>query len=843
MTTRAHLRVVIRDNFGAVVSATSVNVYKLATTTGIADAMCGTLTGGIPLSNPLTTDANGVAEAFFDVPGTDVPGLVTLTWSTGSEIFNVQTTSEKGSSIWPLAPGAADTAPQVYWYVNKFTGRDPGPGYWGDGYAGVTPDKPFQTVAQALLKIPTGAKAVLVLGGNVSTDIATMLATPASYHVYELTSQLILDSSVGGVAGIIGQGVDAKSGRAGTLIVDGAGFPSDQHLIVVRPGGALINGFGIVNRVGPGCLVATAGPATDIRSIAAYQCRGHGFEVRSSATDLLVLDRCESYLNRGHGFEVTETATDDLPDQVTFRDCDSTGNLMAEVHVAVADLGGVARLRSGNGIRFANLRAHREGLLGKVFVEGGHDVAFDQGYWEMGEKLAKDIPMVTVRGMRRANGADWFASRSYALGEYVRGITGSARWGYWKSTTAGTSGATEPKWGIGMGAMSSGSAVLTCDQAVFASSMAGKAITVLRAGSGGDPLVTTISAFVSSTQVTLAATAAATVSDAPFNVATVVDGGVTWTWSIPPGPRRWTDLPAGGAVSVDQAVIPSRYPSNGRRTGDGKMWVCTTAGTIGGSEPLWPNIGTITDGTVVWKVLDTHLLTCARLVRFRNLYLHGYDIQGTWSANVPRWFDLNFCQDVKARDLNLGAAITPTTNEPFARFRSQAWDCEVDARAAVDYTGGFAPFSAPAQFLFEDSPGANWNRAVYQAQWTSTVPARIVVIDANNRPLPDVVVLTDGATVAVNAALGDVHRLTLASNAFVRTLDVPANAKQGQMITFEIVNGSGGTFTATNLAFNAVYLKTGAFPATNMGSGKRRTIRFRHTGANWVEVSRADGDM
>ena len=139
-------------------------------------------------------------------------------------------------------------------------------------------------------------------------------------------------------------------------------------------------------------------------------------------------------------------------------------------------------------------------------------------------------------------------------------------------------------------------------------------------------------------------------------------------------------------------------------------------------------------------------------------------------------------------------------------------------RDAVDVTSGYPPFTSAAQFLYEDSPGANWNRASYQVPWASGVPARVTVLNGNNRPLADVVALVEGANVAVNAALGEVQRLTLTSNSN-RAIQTPTNGRQGQLLTFEILNSSGAAYTSTKLTFTSAYLKTAAFPSTNIACG------------------------
>jgi hypothetical protein len=59
---------------------------------------------------------------------------------------------------------------------------------------------------------------------------------------------------------------------------------------------------------------------------------------------------------------------------------------------------------------------------------------------------------------------------------------------------------------------------------------------------------------------------------------------------------------------------------------------------------------------------------------------------------------------------------------------------------------------------------------------------------------PAVVNLTDAATIAVDASLGNDFRVTIGGN---RTMGNPANAANGQQIIFQITQGSGAPFTVT----------------------------------------------
>ena len=58
---------------------------------------------------------------------------------------------------------------------------------------------------------------------------------------------------------------------------------------------------------------------------------------------------------------------------------------------------------------------------------------------------------------------------------------------------------------------------------------------------------------------------------------------------------------------------------------------------------------------------------------------------------------------------------------------------------------------------------------------------------------PAVVALTDAATIAVDASLGNDFRVTIAGN---RTMGTPANPADGQKITFQVTQGTGGSVHA-----------------------------------------------
>jgi hypothetical protein len=101
--------------------------------------------------------------------------------------------------------------------------------------------------------------------------------------------------------------------------------------------------------------------------------------------------------------------------------------------------------------------------------------------------------------------------------------------------------------------------------------------------------------------------------------------------------------------------------------------------------------------------------------------------------------------------------------------------------AAVGTAGG----SVLAQAVAPPAMAAD-RSAVRAGQLATTVEQGAVA--------PAVVNLTDAATIAVDASLGNDFRVTIAGN---RTLGNPSNPTDGQQIIFQVTQGSGGSFAIT----------------------------------------------
>lgn len=90
-------------------------------------------------------------------------------------------------------------------------------------------------------------------------------------------------------------------------------------------------------------------------------------------------------------------------------------------------------------------------------------------------------------------------------------------------------------------------------------------------------------------------------------------------------------------------------------------------------------------------------------------------------------------------------------------------------------------------------------------------------VTAGTETAPAVVALTDAATVAVNAALGNDFRLTIAGN---RTLGNPTNPVDGQKIVIQVTQGAGAPFT---LAYGTAYEFSPGLPQPALSTAAGRT--------------------
>jgi hypothetical protein len=104
---------------------------------------------------------------------------------------------------------------------------------------------------------------------------------------------------------------------------------------------------------------------------------------------------------------------------------------------------------------------------------------------------------------------------------------------------------------------------------------------------------------------------------------------------------------------------------------------------------------------------------------------------------------------------------------------------------------------------------------------------------------PAVVHLTDAATIAVDASLGNDFRVTIAGN---RTMGTPSNPVEGEQIIFQITQGTGAPFTIT---WGSGYEFSTALPQPTLSTGVGRTdllgFVFNATTGTWLLAAFLNG--
>jgi hypothetical protein len=154
------------------------------------------------------------------------------------------------------------------------------------------------------------------------------------------------------------------------------------------------------------------------------------------------------------------------------------------------------------------------------------------------------------------------------------------------------------------------------------------------------------------------------------------------------------------------------------------------------------------------------------------------------------------------------------------------------ATAASRYAGATAS-GAPASGTFAvgdfvlDQTGTIWvcTTAGTPGTWTFMVPASGAAM--TGFLAPKVVVLSDAATIAVNAKLGNDFRVTIAGN---RTAGAPANPADGEKITFEVIQDSTGSRTLTWTSGAGGYsFGSGSAPTLSTAAGAADQVAFRYS--------------
>ncbi|MEV4613503.1 glycosyl hydrolase family 28-related protein [Kitasatospora sp. NPDC049258] len=110
-------------------------------------------------------------------------------------------------------------------------------------------------------------------------------------------------------------------------------------------------------------------------------------------------------------------------------------------------------------------------------------------------------------------------------------------------------------------------------------------------------------------------------------------------------------------------------------------------------------------------------------------------------------------------------------------------------------------------------------------------------VDARVNPAP--VTLTDAATIATNAALGNLFRVTLKGN---RTLGTPTNPTDGQRITWELVqDGTGSRALVLSAAFGLGATISSTTLTTTPNKRDFLTAVYNTTAAKWYVINFVKG--
>jgi hypothetical protein len=155
------------------------------------------------------------------------------------------------------------------------------------------------------------------------------------------------------------------------------------------------------------------------------------------------------------------------------------------------------------------------------------------------------------------------------------------------------------------------------------------------------------------------------------------------------------------------------------------------------------------------------------------------------------------------------------------------------AAAGIRLAGGTAS-GAPASGTFAlrdviaDATGALWvcTAAGSPGTWAEISSAASVLAGATftGYLAPAVVPLAFGASIAVNAALGNVFAVTLTAS--TGTLANPTGPVDGQVIRVRVIQGSGGSYT---LAYGSAYdFGAAGAPVLSTAAGKADILGFEY---------------
>lgn len=203
--------------------------------------------------------------------------------------------------------------------------------------------------------------------------------------------------------------------------------------------------------------------------------------------------------------------------------------------------------------------------------------------------------------------------------------------------------------------------------------------------------------------------------------------------------------------------------------------------------------------------------------------------------------------DVILVDTSSGA-VTITLYDPQGQWGGNIWagnnqggrvcvmktDTSANAVTVATTAGSiFGPTSLTKQYqsaLFEADGVSKWLVRTYVGGSNIAQSAGKTTITGQFAPYGTKTALTPGATVAIDATLGDFFTLTPGED---ETLNVTGGI-QGQRLFLEVI--TSGT-TSRTLTFGTNFKSTGTL-ATGTTTAKTFIVAFLHDGTNFVETSR-----
>lgn len=207
----------------------------------------------------------------------------------------------------------------------------------------------------------------------------------------------------------------------------------------------------------------------------------------------------------------------------------------------------------------------------------------------------------------------------------------------------------------------------------------------------------------------------------------------------------------------------------------------------------------------------------------------GLDMQDCYAGNVLRQIhtEQNLVGiDVKSSQVSIIGMHGNSPNPTCVHFDSGSFGCSViglqtggSTNAIIDDVAGVTiPSSTLSQVSFYAQRGSIPTVTVWSLTYSTTPTPQ-----THNSPF---------------------QKMSI-TNGTAMTFAPPNLAVQGMTFTLDISNSSGGAHGAINV--NAIYKLVGGgtvmWAGGTIANGKRRTISFYFDGSNWVETSRATGDI